>query len=104
MNPLIQEKYKLDEIGNIPNYKNNNGMQIKQEIWQNGLEDNDMSFRILAHGTKLTIKKDMLKQILEQENCKLSIVRFMKRGYYPERYKNEKNKFNKIISTTIIEL
>lgn len=104
LNPLIQEKYKLDEIGNIPNYKNNNGMQIKQEIWQNGLEDNDMSFRILAHGTKLTIKKDMLKQILEQENCKLSIVRFMKRGYYPERYKNEKNKFNKIISTTIIEL
>lgn len=104
LNPELQEKYNLAKIENIPSYKNNNGIQINQKIWQNGLEDNDMSFRILAHGTKITIKKELLEQILKQETCELIIVNFMKRYYHPETYKKEESKCNKIIATTTIKI
>lgn len=63
-----------------------------------------MSFKFLAHGTKVTIKKELLKQILEKENCKLSIVKFIKRFYNPESYKKEEKKSNDIITTITIEL
>lgn len=104
LNPELQDKYELEEIENVPSYKNNNEVQINQKIWQNGVEDNNMSFKILAHGTKITIKKDMLKQILKQENCKLTIVKFIKRYYNPESYKKEEKIFNKSIASITIEL
>lgn len=104
LNPIIQKKYELEEFNVVPNYKNNNGIQIKQELWQNGIEDNNMSFKILAHGTKVTIKKELLKQILEKENCKLSIVKFIKRFYNPEPYSKQEAQFSKKNITIIIEL
>lgn len=104
LNPAIQNKYKLEAFNDIPNYKNSSGIQIKQELWQSGIEDNDMSFKFLAQGTKVTIKKEFLKQILENENCKLSIVKFMKRFYNPETYKKEEKQANRIMVTIKIEL